>query len=235
MEIRDDKECKIPNETVFGHFLRYVYNPDTFFVVTATLTAKIDEPVVAQPEAENFLPIYENPDKFFIHFLAKDLVNYFKHQTQIICKPTGSQLIQKYHILKESNLEEPHKKSIIQISANHLMLIKNKDPTTHDRTLWAKVICDVFVQFRDINSGPDNYLAVYNPIKGDGFLGNRIKLLKKAAKRFQSNQAIIQQLNSNTSNAGEPVLRVEEIIDLNETLQSVEFMKTADISNDLRS
>lgn len=87
-------------------------------------------------------------------------MNYFKNQTQIICSPTGSQLIEKYNVLKDPNLDEAHKKSIVQISANHLMLIKNNEPSTQDRTLWAKVICEVFVQFRDTGSGStDNYVS----------------------------------------------------------------------------
>lgn len=132
------------------------------------------------------------------------------------------------------------------------MLIKNNDPTTHDRTLWAKVICEVFAQFRDVTLGTDNYvrilnyyllfypfskafllkLAVYNPAKGDGFLGNRIKLLKKAAKRIVSNQAIIAQLNANPSE--EEQRTPEHSAELvNEVQELVEFLKTADICKDL--
>lgn len=96
----------------------------------------------------------------------QDLITYFKNQTQIICNPNGNTLIQKYHIAKQSNLEESDKKSIIQISANHLMLIKNNDPTTHDRTLWAKVICEVFAQFRDVTAGSENYVRTFHYCSG---------------------------------------------------------------------
>lgn len=50
LELRDDKECKIPNETIFGHFIRYVYTPDTFFTVTTIIPAKNDQQVIAGPQ-----------------------------------------------------------------------------------------------------------------------------------------------------------------------------------------
>lgn len=57
--------------------MRYVFNPDTtFFVVTTSKPTKSDtadeqQVVATLPESVDFPPIYENPDRFFVHFLAK--------------------------------------------------------------------------------------------------------------------------------------------------------------------
>lgn len=71
-------------------------------------------------------------------------------------------------------------------------------------------------------------LAVYNPARGDGFLGNRIKLLKKAAKRIASNLAVIEQLNANPTETQERGSN-----DLPDAQQLIDFLKTADIDKDL--
>lgn len=46
------------------------------------------------------------------------------------------------------------------------MLVKHNEPSVADRVLWAKVVCEIFTQLRDLNSeeyyvsGLDSVLAV---------------------------------------------------------------------------
>ncbi|XP_037047608.1 uncharacterized protein LOC119082252 [Bradysia coprophila] len=196
---------------------------------TVVPSAVVNAPASPCPQTVNFPPIYEDPDKFFIYFLGKDLVNYFKHQTQIICKPTGAELIELYHVSKTSSLDVLHKKTIIQISANHCMLVKHNEPSVADRVIWARVVCDVFRQFRDSNTD-EYYFAVYNPQKGDGFLGNRIKLLMKHSKKVKENQASV---NKQIDSVEESSIQENEEDPINSDLHSlVDFMKIADITTD---
>lgn len=103
MDIRDDKECKIPNDTVFGHFMRYVFNQETFFVVNTIEPTKSDASVpsvvVSRSESDDFPPIYENPDRFFVHFLAKvkmHSINYARNVVHYTKTVSGlGQLLQK--------------------------------------------------------------------------------------------------------------------------------------------
>lgn len=108
------------------------------------------------------------------------------------------------------------------------MLVKHQEPSVQDRVIWAKVVCEIFAQLRDSNS-EEQYLAVYNPKKGDGYLGNRVKLLMKASKKAKENQAAIEKLLS-------PATVESEEGDINlvecDTQNFVNFMKIADVSTD---
>lgn len=61
---------------MFAHFIQYVYNDSTVFNVTTQKTIDTSAPEATQTTSPiqkiPDLPlIYENPDKFFIHFLSK--------------------------------------------------------------------------------------------------------------------------------------------------------------------
>lgn len=69
--------------------------------------------------------------------------------------------------------------------------------------------------------------AVYNPYKGDGFLGNRVKLLMKSVKKTKENQAEIEKQNQ------PPKVENKEHNSIDGELQNlVNFMKTANVSAD---
>lgn len=74
--IKDEKGCIIPDSITFAYFMVNTYNQSSFFEITINERKSVEESPVATPVQATypqiqFQPIYENPDRFFIHFLSK--------------------------------------------------------------------------------------------------------------------------------------------------------------------
>ncbi|XP_037024651.1 uncharacterized protein LOC119066343 [Bradysia coprophila] len=171
--IKDHLGCVISDAITFEEYMLNIFDSQqTILEIDCELRGfrPVENPSSYTDHME--VPIYENADAFDVNVLAKDLVNYFKHQTHISCHPSGVKLIDRYHIGENPIMEVGHAKLIAHISANHLMFLKHNEPSVEDRILWTKVICTVFPQLT-----AEYYSVLYDPRRGDGFLEEQLKLL----------------------------------------------------------
>lgn len=176
----------------------------------------------------------------------QDIQQFFKVQKNIICNPVGSELLSLYAfkltpILKHDRIQ------IINICADHLMIVKNNQPYTCDKIQWAKCVVFIFPQLLNSESEETwvNHInvhytkmyflkhfilfyqsAVYSSSTNAGFLGNRLKTLLKSALAKKRNEKKIDIINK-------PTDAVVEEIEPDGCDEDVEWLLTANAKKDL--